>query len=105
MHYIVSEKNSNTAHTRRQRLLQLDGLLSVIDTQCVEVLGAANLELDSILAPLDPHGAGILPPRCEKEVLDLMDLLRLPSTIKSQNPPLMTKQITIPVQHHNITIW
>jgi hypothetical protein len=58
-------------------LLQLVGLLSIEDTEGVQVLGAAHLELDNILAPLDLHGTSILPPRSEKEVLDLMDLLRL----------------------------
>lgn len=57
-------------------------------TQRVEVPGAAHLELDGILAPLDPHGAGILPPRCEKEVLDLMDLLRLYENKRNKRPKL-----------------
>jgi hypothetical protein len=64
-------------HTWGEGLLQLVGLLGVIHAQRVEVLGATNLELDSILAPLDPHRAGILPPCGEKEVFDLVDLLRL----------------------------
>jgi hypothetical protein len=60
-----------------ERLLQLVCLLSIKDAEGVQVLGAAHLELDNILAPLDLHRTGILPPRSEKEVLDLMDLLRL----------------------------
>jgi hypothetical protein len=60
-----------------QRLLQLVGLLGVEDAEGVQVPRATDLELDSVFAPLDPHGAGVLPPRGEKEVLDLMDLLRL----------------------------
>jgi hypothetical protein len=56
-------------------LLQLVWLLSIKDTEGVQVLGAVHLELDNILAPLDLHGMDIIPPRCEKEVLDLVDLL------------------------------
>jgi len=64
-----------------KRLLQLDCLLSIEDAEGVQVLGAAHLEFDNILAPLDLHRPGILPPRGEKEVLDLMDLLRLQSDL------------------------
>ena len=46
-------------------------------TERVKVLGAADLKLDHILAPLDLHGTSILPSGSQKEVLDLMDLLRL----------------------------
>jgi hypothetical protein len=56
-------------------LLQLVWLLSIKDTEGVQVLGAVHLELDNILPPLDLHGMDIIPPRCEKEVLDLVDLL------------------------------
>jgi hypothetical protein len=58
-------------------LLQLVCLLSIEDTESVQVLGAAHLELDNILAPLNLHRTSILPPGGEKEVLDLMDLFRL----------------------------
>lgn len=68
-----------------KRLLQLVCLLSIEDTEGVQVLGAAHLELDNILAPLDLHRTGILPPRSEKEVLDLMDLLRLQIEFISQS--------------------
>ena len=51
------------------------------DAKGIQVLGAAHLEFDNILAPLDLHRPGILPPRGEKEVLDLMDLLRLQSDL------------------------
>lgn len=61
-------------------MLQLISLLSVKHTQGVQILGATDLELDHIFAPLDLHGACILPPRSEKEVLDLMNLLRLHKT-------------------------
>lgn len=46
------------AHTRRQALLQLLGLLGVLEHQGVEVLLAADLELDvlALLVLLDPRG-------------------------------------------------
>lgn len=62
--------------TWRKRLLQLVSLLCIKDAKCVEVLGATDLELNHILAPLDLHGACIFSPRSEKEVLDLVNLLR-----------------------------
>jgi len=43
------------AQTWRERLLELVGLVGVVDAEGVEVLGAAHLELDNILAPLDLH--------------------------------------------------
>ncbi len=58
-------------------MLQLVSLLRVKHTQCVQVLGATDLELDNILALLDFHRACILSSRGEKEILNLMDLLRL----------------------------
>jgi len=64
-----------------KRLLQLVGLLSIKDAEGVQVLEAAHLELDNILAPLDLHRMGNLPTRAEKEVLDLVDLLRLQSDL------------------------
>ena len=63
--------------TWRKGLLQLVGLLRIKHAECVEVLRAPNLELDNIFAPLDFHGAGILPSCGKKEILDLVDLLRL----------------------------
>ena len=62
-------------------MLQLVCLLSIEDAEGVQVLGAVHLELDNILAPLDLHRMGNIPPRGEKEVLDLMDLLRLQSDL------------------------
>jgi len=59
-------------------LLELGGLVGVVDAEGVEVPGAANLELDGALGPLDPHRPRVLPPRRQQEVLDLVDLLRLP---------------------------
>jgi hypothetical protein len=38
-----------------ERLLQLVCLLSIEYAEGVQVLGAADLELDNILAPLDLH--------------------------------------------------
>ena len=65
------------AQTWRERLLELVGLVGVVDAEGVEVLGAAHLELDGVLGPLDPHRPRVLPPRRQQEVLDLVDLLRL----------------------------
>ena len=62
-------------------MLQLVCLLGVEDTEGVQVLGAAHLELDNIFASLDFHSACILPPSSKEEVLDLMDLLRLQSNL------------------------
>ena len=46
------------AHTGRERLLQLLGLVGVLEHQGVEVLLAADLELDvvGLLVLLDPGG-------------------------------------------------
>ena len=76
-------------------MLQLVRLLSIEDAESVQVLGAAHLELDNILAPLDLHRPGILPPRGEKEVLNLVHMLRLQSnlfhkTIRKQHRHKMT---------------
>ena len=57
-------------------MLQLIGLLKVKNTEGIQVLGATNLELDHISAPLDFHRTRILPTGCEEEVLNLMNLLR-----------------------------
>ncbi len=63
--------------TRRQGLLQLVGLVGVRDTQRVQVLGAADLELGHAVRLLYLDGPGVLPPGRQEEVLDLIDLLRL----------------------------
>lgn len=57
-------------------LLELVGLVGIEDAERVEVPGAANLELDGVLGPLDPHRPRVLPARRQQEVLDLVDLLR-----------------------------
>ena len=62
--------------TGRKRLLQLIGFLRVKDTKRVQVLGASNLKLNDIPAPLDFHRPRILPPRRQKKILNLVDLLR-----------------------------
>ena len=41
-------------------MLQLVRLLSIEDAEGVQVLGAAHLELNNILAPLDLYRTGIL---------------------------------------------
>ena len=67
---------------RRKRLLELLGLLSVVDDEGVEEARAAHLELglrhlvvDDIL--LDARRLGVAPASNLKEVLDVGDLLRL----------------------------
>ena len=62
-------------------MLQLVGLLSIEDAEGVQVLGAVHLELDNILAPLDLHRMGNIPPHGEKEVLNLVHMLRLQSNL------------------------
>ena len=76
-------------------MLQLVRLLSIEDAEGVQVLEAAHLELDNILASLDLHRMGNLPPRGEKEVLNLVHMLRLQSnlfhkTIRKQHRHKMT---------------
>ena len=61
----------------------------------IQRAGAAHLELDHIHAPLDLHRMGNLPPRGEKEVLNLVHMLRLQSnlfhkTIRKQHRHKMT---------------
>ena len=51
------------------------------DAKGIQVLGAAHLELDNILTPLDLHRMGNLPPRSQKKVLNLADLHRLQSNL------------------------
>jgi hypothetical protein len=66
-------------------LPQLLGLVSVCHTQCVQVLGAPDLELCLGPSLLDLYGLGILPPGCQEEVLDLVNLLRLRNAKRSIN--------------------
>ncbi len=53
----------------RQRLLQLLGLLLVLDHERVEEPGAADLELGAVGVLLDLNALGILPPGFQKKVL------------------------------------
>ena len=62
--------------TGGQRLLQLVGFFGVEDAEGVEVLGAPDFELDDILGALDLDAPGVLAPRRQEEVLDLINLLR-----------------------------
>ena len=55
--------------TWREGLLELVGLVGVEDANGVEVAGAAHLELDGVLGPLDPHRSRVLAPRRQQEVL------------------------------------
>lgn len=59
-----------------------------MDAEGVEVPGAAHLELDGVLGPLDPHRPRVLPPCRQQEVLDLVDLLRLPTKKKGNTNKL-----------------
>lgn len=59
-------------------MLKLVSLVTVLDDEGVEVLGAANLELErTVLLLLDCYAAGILAARGHQEILDFMHLLRL----------------------------
>lgn len=62
--------------TRRQRLLQLLGLLLVGDDQCVQETRAADLELGVLRVLLYLDGARVLSAGLDQEVLDLFDFLR-----------------------------
>lgn len=62
----------------RQRLGKFAGFLLVPDYEGVQKLTAAHLELHPALSLLlNCHHLGILPPRRDKELLDVLDLLRL----------------------------
>merc|ERR1740123_196499 len=60
--------------TRGQRLLQLLCLLLVSDLEGVEEARAADLELDIVGVLLYLDALGVLPPRLQEEILDLLDL-------------------------------
>ena len=53
---VAQHLNVLDGQARRQRLLQLVSLLLVLDAQGVEVLAAANLELDDVFRLLNLHG-------------------------------------------------
>lgn len=76
----LHSESSSAEHTRRQALLQLVGLLGVLDDERVKVLRAADLELQRAVGLLlDGHVLRILPASGDQEVLDLKHLLRLRS--------------------------
>merc|ERR1719219_2115818 len=60
--------------TRGQRLLQLLSLLLVGDLEGVEEARTADLELDIVGVLLYLYALGVLPPRLQEEILDLLDL-------------------------------
>jgi hypothetical protein len=61
-----------------KRLGQLGSLLHIFQNQCVQVLGAADFELNDAFRPLlDRHHLGILPSRRDEKLLDISHLLRL----------------------------
>ena len=67
--------------TRRERLLELGGLLSVVNDEGVEEARASDLKLGLGLAvldvPLDTSSSGVLAARNLEEVLDVGNLLGL----------------------------
>ena len=52
-----------------QRLLQLFGLLFVLDDKCVQKSGASDLEFGAVRVLLDLHTFGILSPGLKEEIL------------------------------------
>ena len=72
----LCQYNNKYLQTRGKRLLQLFGLLLVRDLEGVEEPGAPDLELVVVRILLDLHALGVLPPRLQKEVFDLLDLAR-----------------------------
>lgn len=72
----------NDVETRGKRLLELLGLLLVIDREGVEEARASDLELGDLLAvgtrgALDAGGRSVLSARNLEEFLDVGNLLRL----------------------------
>jgi hypothetical protein len=63
--------------TGRKGLLQLLGLIGIVDAEGVEVFRAADFELCAAARLLDAHCPGVLPSRRQQEVFDLPDVLRL----------------------------
>ena len=63
--------------SRWEGLLQLIGLVGVMDAQGVQVLAAPDLELGHVSGLLDLDGARVLPAGGQQEVLDLVNLLWL----------------------------
>lgn len=64
-----------TLQTRGQTLSQLIGLLSILNTQGVQVLGATNLELGASGALADLDHLGVLTTGLLEEITDVGNLL------------------------------
>ncbi len=64
-----------TLQTRGQTLSQLIGLLGILDTQGVQVLGATDLELGASGTLADLDHLGVLAAGLLEEVTDVGDLL------------------------------
>lgn len=73
---LVSLGNVSDDEGGRQALLELLGLVGVLENQGVEVSLAADLELDLRLVLLDPRGGGVRPAADLDELLDISDFLR-----------------------------
>jgi hypothetical protein len=70
-------KSSFKFLTRRERLSKLGGLGLVLDNKSVKVARASDLELDRVGILLDASRLGILSAGNFKELLDILNLLRL----------------------------
>ena len=76
----MSSARNIKERTRWQRLFELLSLVSVGNSQSVQVLGAPDLELGGLLGLPDLHRLSILAPGCQEELLDVTDLLWLHHT-------------------------
>merc|ERR1712133_14814 len=62
--------------SRRERLLELLGLLTILNHQSVQVSAASHLELGVGSVLLDLDGFGVFPSSRQQEIFDLLNLLR-----------------------------
>ena len=76
-HRTVTSLKVLNVESRWEGLLQLIGLVGVMDAQGVQVLAAPDLELGHVSGLLDLDGARVLPAGGQQEVLDLVNLLWL----------------------------
>ena len=76
-HRTVTSLKVLNMESRWEGLLQLIGLVGVMDAQGVQVLAAPDLELGHVSGLLDLDGARVLPAGGQQEVLDLVNLLWL----------------------------
>lgn len=98
-------------HTWWKGLRELVCLLRIGYREGVEVLGAADLELDNSLALLDLYGSGILSASLLQEVANVTDLLRLRRAetrgsayeIHHQEAPPVQSELTIHSPVHTST--